>query len=331
MNVKCTQNMFKSANGVSNVSYYILCPEDVPIRGIVQIVHGMCEYFSRYTFFAKYLCSLGLIVCGHDHVGHGASVSKPDDLGFFAPRDGWRVLIRDAETLTGLMRERYPELPYFLLGHSMGSLVARLYLTEMGDQLTGAILCGTVGPNPMAKTGVRLSDSVAHAKGMTYRSAMLSRMAFKGYNRRIKPARSAFDWLTRDEKVVQLYESDEKCNFVFTAVGFRDLFTLVVQANSIKCYRQTPHGLPLLLIAGDCDPVGAYGEGVRQVANMYRTSGQKDVDVIFYKGGRHEILNEINRLDVFGDISHWLEERLAPSAARDGEEEGGFENASGNN
>ena len=241
------------------------------------------------------------------------------------------MLIRDAETLTGLMRERYPELPYFLLGHSMGSLVARLYLTEMGDQLTGAILCGTVGPNPMAKTGVRLSDSVAHAKGMTYRSAMLSRMAFKGYNRRIKPARSAFDWLTRDEKVVQLYESDEKCNFVFTAVGFRDLFTLVVQANSIKCYRQTPHGLPLLLIAGDCDPVGAYGEGVRQVANMYRTSGQKDVDVIFYKGGRHEILNEINRLDVFGDISHWLEERIAPPAARDGEEEGGFENASGNN
>ncbi len=155
---------------------------------------------------------------------------------------------------------------------------------------------------------MRLSDSVAHAKGMTYRSAFLSRLAFKNYNRRIKPSHSAFDWLTRDTQVVELYESDEKCNFIFTAVGFRDLFTLVVQSNSIRCYRQTPHGLPLLLIAGDCDPV-------RQVANMYRTYGQKDVDVIFYKGGRHEILNEINRLDVFGDISHWLEERLAPPAA----------------
>lgn len=318
MNVKCTQNIFISANGVSKVAYYILCPENVPIRGVVQIIHGMCEYFSRYTPFAKYLCSLGLVVCGHDHVGHGASVAKRDDLGFFAPRDGWRVLIEDSKTLTMIMRERYPKLPYFVLGHSMGSLVARLYLTECGEELTGAIICGTAGTNPMAKTGMRMANSIAHAKGMTYRSAFLSQMVFRNYNRRIKPHRSAFDWLTRNEQVVEMYESDEKCNFIFTAVGFRDLFQLLVRANSIKCYRQTPHALPLLFIAGDCDPVGAYGEGVRQVANMYRTYGQKNVDVIFYKGGRHEILNEINKLDVYGDISHWLEELIAPPKVEEG-------------
>lgn len=314
MNIKCTQNIFKSANGVSNVSYYILCPEDVPLRGVVQVVHGMCEYFSRYTPFAKYLCSLGLVVCGHDHVGHGASVTRQDDLGFFSPRDGWRVLVRDTYTVTQLMRERYPDLPYFLLGHSMGSLVARLYLSRYGENLTGAILSGTAASNPMAKTGIRMADSVARAKGMTYRSAFLSHLAFRGYNRRIKSRHSAFDWLSRDAQVVELYESDEKCNFVFTAVGFRDLFRLLVQANAIKCYRHTPHNLPILLIAGDCDPVGAYGEGVRQVANLYRSQGQKNVDVIFYKGARHEILNEINRLDVYGDISHWLEDLLAQAA-----------------
>ena len=124
MNIKCTQNIYKSANGVSNVTYYILVPEGVEVRGIVQLSHGMCEYFSRYTAFAKYLCGLGFIVCGNDHIGHGASVSRTADLGFFAARDGWKYLVEDVKHLTDLMQRRYPDLPYFLLGHSMGSLIA---------------------------------------------------------------------------------------------------------------------------------------------------------------------------------------------------------------
>lgn len=315
MNVKCTQNVFKSANASNRITYYILRPEEVPLRGVVQLVHGMCEYFARYTAFAKYLCSLGFVVCGHDQLGHGATVSKDEELGFFAARDGWRCLIRDTEQLTELMQSRYPGLPYFIMGHSMGSLVTRLYLAEYGERLSGAILCGTVGPNPMAKTGVRLADSVARSRGMTYRSTLLSKLAFTGYNRRIKPHHSQFDWLSRDPQVVSLYESDAKCNFVFTAVAFRDLFSMVVQSNAIRTYRQTPRALPLLLIAGDADPVGSYGEGVRQVANMYRATGSQDVDLIFYKGARHEILNETNRLDVYSDVSHWLEEQLAKRAA----------------
>ena len=133
MNIKCTQNIYKSANGVSNVTYYILVPEGVEVRGIVQLSHGMCEYFSRYTAFAKYLCGLGFIVCGNDHIGHGASVSRTADLGFFAARDGWKYLVEDVKHLTDLMQRRYPDLPYFLLGHSMGSLIARLYLLDYGE------------------------------------------------------------------------------------------------------------------------------------------------------------------------------------------------------
>lgn len=311
MDIKCTQNIFKSSNGRSNVTYYILTPEGVDLRGIVQISHGMCEYFSRYTVFAKYLCSLGFIVCGNDHIGHGASAPRSTELGFFAVRDGWNYLVRDMEQLTDIMRTRCPDLPYFVLGHSMGSLISRLYLTEYGDKLAGCILCGTAGPNPFAKTGVRMANSVAHSKGMTFRSAFLSNMAFKSYNRRIDHPHSPFDWLTRDENVVQMYQSDAKCNFVFTAAGFRDLFTLVERANNPRCFKHTPHALPILLISGDRDPVGGYGEGVRRVARLYQAAGQKDLDVIFYKDGRHEILNETNRLDVFGDISRWLETRLA--------------------
>lgn len=311
MNIKCTQNIYKSANSVSNVTYYILVPEEVEIRGIVQISHGMCEYFSRYTTFAKYLCSLGFIVCGNDHIGHGASVSRPSELGFFAARDGWKYLVDDVKQLTDLMQRRYPQLPYFLLGHSMGSLVARLYLTDYGEKLAGCTLTGTVGPNAAAISAAHLADSIARTRGMTYRSGFLSDLVFKGYNRKIKDPHSVFDWLSRDESVVSLYQSDEKCNFVFTATGFRDLFTLIAKANASHTFRHTPRGLPLLFLAGDKDPVGKYGEGVRRVVNLYRGAGVKNIEVIFYKDARHEVLNELGRLDAFADISRWLEAQLS--------------------
>lgn len=325
MDIKCTQNIYKSANGTSSISYYILVPEGVEVRGIVQISHGMCEYFNRYTTFAKYLCSLGFIVCGNDHLGHGSSISRSGDLGFFASKDGWKYLVADVKRLTDIMRVRYPDLPYFLLGHSMGSLIARLYLAAYGSELSGAILCGTVGPNPFVKTGINIADSVARSKGMTYRSGLLCKMVMGNFNRRISNPRTCFDWLTRDEQVVALYQSDEKCNFVFTATGFRDLLQLVMRANHTRCFKNTPNDLPVLLISGDNDPVGNYGDGVRTVAKLYRAAGLKDLDVIFYKDGRHEILNELNRLDVYGDISRWLEQCLAqtpqPAAEPDAAED----------
>ena len=315
MNIKCTQNIYKSANGVSNVTYYILVPEETEVRGIVQLSHGMCEYFSRYTAFAKYLCSLGFIVCGNDHIGHGASVARASELGFFATRDGWKYLVQDVEQLTDLMQQRYPALPYFLLGHSMGSLVARLYLTDYGEKLAGCILIGTVGPNPGAISAAHLADSIARTRGVTYRSGFLSDMVFKGYNRKIKNPHTVFDWLSRDESVVSLYQSDEKCNFILTAAGFRDIFTLIAKANASHTFRHTPRDLPLLFLAGDKDPVGKYGEGVRRVVNLYRGAGLKNIEVIFYKDARHEVLNELGRLDAFGDISRWLEAQLSDAPA----------------
>ena len=268
MNIKCTQNIYKSANGVSNVAYYILVPEDSHIRGIVQISHGMCEYFSRYTAFAKYLCGLGFIVCGNDHIGHGASVSRPADLGFFAAHDGWKYLIQDVLHLRELMHRRYPDLPYFMLGHSMGSLIVRLCLPECGTELAGSILIGTAGPNAAALSAAHIADSIARTRGVTFRSGLLNSIAFKAYNRRIDHPNSVFDWLSRDEEVVSLYQSDEKCNFIFTASAFRDLFILCARANSNATFRRTPSDLPLFFLAGDRDPVGRYGDGVRRVISQ---------------------------------------------------------------
>lgn len=322
MNIKCTQNIYKSANSVSNVTYYILTPEEVPVRGIVQIAHGVCEYFSRYTEFAKYLCGLGFIVCGNDHIGHGASVARDADLGYFASRDGWKFLVEDVKQLTDLMQRRYPDLPYFLIGHSMGSLIARLYVLDYGERLAGCILTGTAGPHTAAVSAMHLADSIARSRGVTFRSGLLSSLTFGGYNRKLKDTQSMFDWLSRDRTVVSLYQSDAKCNFVLTASGFRDLFTLVVKANANSTFRQTPRELALLFLSGDKDPVGRCGEGVRRVVSMYRGAGVKNIDVIFYKDARHDIFNELGRMETFGDISRWLElqlaerERIAAAAAK---------------
>lgn len=311
MDIRCTQNIFRSAEGQTAISYYIFRPVGVPLRGIVQISHGMCEYFSRYTMFAKYLCSLGFMVCGNDHLGHGSSVSPTGALGFFGQNDGWHVLVEDTAKLMETVKKRYPDLPYFLLGHAMGAMVVRLYLAEYGgEHLDGCILCDMPATNSSASLGIYLSDSVIRSHGPMYRSSMLNNMLFRKYNARIPNCRTPFDWLTRDTKVVSLYQSDAKCNFIFTAAGFRDLFCMMKKCSSLRCVRESPKDVPLLFLAGDADPAGAYGSGVKKTATAYRAAGNRNVDVIFYKDCRHELLNELNREEVFGDISRWLEQQL---------------------
>lgn len=315
MNIKCTQNMFKSSNGTNEVTYYILKPEGVELKGVVQFSHGMCEYFSRYTQFAEYLCGLGFVVCGNDHLGHGCTAQKNTDLGFFAPQNGWKYLVDDMRTLADLIKKRYENLPYFVLGHSMGSLITRIFLSTYKGKIDGCILTGTLGPNPFARTGIRLADSIVYSKGTKYRSVFLYKMALGNYNKKIKDHKTSFDWLSRDERVVERYLSDEKCNFLFTSSGYRDLFMLAFIANSVKCYKSTPKQLPILIISGDKDPVGTYGEGVKKVVHLYRSAGVKKTDLIFYKDGRHEMLNETNSHEVFGDISRWLEQELSKKEA----------------
>lgn len=310
MDIRCTQSIYPSACPGANISYYIFLPVGIQPRGIVQISHGMCEYFTRYTFFAKYLCSQGFIVCGNDHLGHGSSVPPCGALGFFGHHDGWNVLVEDVFSLTKIMKKRWPELPYFLLGHSMGSMISRLYVSRYGDQISGCILSGSPSANPAAGFGIQMANSVIRSHGPMYRSSKLSHLVFKHYTSRIKNCQSSFDWLTRDRSIVALYQSDAKCNFIFTAAGFRDLFTLVQNCNRLNNIRETPKNLPLLFISGDADPVGSYGNGVKKIAAAYRAAGCRNTDVIFYKGARHEILNELNKEEIFADISDWLNKQL---------------------
>lgn len=296
---------FRSSNGTDTVHAYILPTAAARPRGIVQIVHGMCEYIGRYEPFMQLLAENGYIVCGHDHIGHGASAGE-NGLGYFAPRDGWDCLVRDTRQLTILMRGRYPTLPVYLFGHSMGSFVAREYMARYRD-LAGVLLSGTGGANPLAGVGRGLIQAISRAKGDRYRSSLVNSLAFGGFNRAFPEAATQHDWLTRDAAEVAKYEADPLCTFVFTVSAYGDLMELITRVSGKKWARRVPAELPIFLYSGDCDPVGGMGKGVGQVAGWLAAAGVRHVKFKLYKGGRHEMHNEINRDEVFRDVLHFLD------------------------
>lgn len=307
---------YPSANGVSAVSYTICPPqgleaEQMP-RAIVQISHGMCEYFTRYAPLIDYLGSRGILVCGNDHAGHGKTAGDVGNLGFLGPKGadgrptGNRVLAADLWQLTERMQAGYPGVPYILLGHSMGSFAARDYLSAHGEALDGCILSGTSGGNPAAGLGMALARAGMALHGEKHRSRLLNRLAFFAYNRRYGDRRTGFDWLTRDRDEVDRYIADPYCNFVFTVSGFYDLFALLRRVSRPEWAGTVPKSLPVLLISGDMDPVGQYGAGPQKVAERLRAAGLERVECKLYPGGRHEMVNEINRGEVFEQIADWV-------------------------
>ena len=309
MNFQKSKASFLSADGASQIACYFYVPPAEPI-GVLQISHGMCEYMERYEEFADFLCGKGFAVCGHDHLGHGASAQNPDGLGYFAKKDGAAFLPEDVRRLTQMAKKRWPGKPYFLLGHSMGSFIARQYLTLYGTELDGAVICGTAGPNPAAGAGKALASLLCAVGLEKHRSIFLNSLAFGSYNRRFDAPKSKYAWLSREDSIVRKYEQDPLCNYTFTAAGFRDLFALLIRVSAPEWAEKVPKNLPVFLISGEDDPVGDYGKGVRKVEAMLRKAGIRDLSCRLYPGGRHEILNETNRREVYEDVWEWLRERL---------------------
>lgn len=311
MEIHKNEHRFPSTTGVAEIyarSWTPANPQDV--KAIFQIAHGMAEHGDRYDDFAKYLCTQGFAVYIDDHVGHGKSVTSKEDYGYFGERDGWMGFVNDCKLLTDLAREEYPGRPVIFFGHSMGSFIARLYAEKYGADLQAAIFCGTSGNNPAVGMGLWLANVIAKSRGSRSRSELLDRIAFGSYNKRITPQRTEKDWLTRDEAIVDQYLEDEACGFVFTAAGFRDMFQLLKAVSARSWYESLRKDLPLLLIAGQEDPVGAYGKGIQQIAQDLKEGGHDDVDVILYPEDRHEILNELNRQQVYADITKWANEKI---------------------
>ena len=279
------------------------------VKAILQISHGMVEHIERYDAFADYLSKRGFYVVGQDHLGHGASVTDDEKHGYFHDTHGNEHVIGDIHKLRQITTSRYPNVPYFMLGHSMGSFLPRQYITMYGAGLAGVVIMGT-GNQPLAlvRLGKLLCRIVASVKGWTYRSTLINNMAFGGYNRKFRPARTPMDWISRNPENVDNYLQDSWCTFTFTVNAYYHMFRGMEQLLNRKNFARIPRDLPVLFVAGKDDPVGDFGKGVIAVYKKYKKEFD-DVSLKLYEHDRHEILNEIDRKDVYLDIYKWLENR----------------------
>lgn len=302
---------FASGDGRTQIHAVEWKPEQGSVLGILQIFHGMVEFIERYEAFAEFLAEKGFLVIGNDHLGHGASIVTKEDYGFFEEKNGNQVLLEDAHRLKELTEARYPGVPYYILGHSMGSFLLRQYICLHGEKLDGVIIMGT-GTQPLAvlRLGKGLCSLIASVKGWRYRSRLIDRMAFGSYNKRFEPARTRADWLTKEEAVIDRYLADERCTFLFTVNGYYNLFTSIEQASRTENLQKMPQGLPVLFVAGKDDPVGDFGKGVEKVRKRFKAAGMTDMTWILYENDRHEILNETDRETVYKDLYAWLYVRV---------------------
>ena len=301
---------YPSADGKTQIHAVEWMPEG-KITGILQIVHGMQEYIERYRDFACYLADKGILVTGNDLLGHGSSVRSSAQFGYFAAPNGAKTLIADLRHLHRQVQERYPKLPYFMMGHSMGSFLARQYLCMYGNYLDGAIISGTAWHNALeAKAGMFLCRRMAAVKGWKYRSRLINYMTIGNLNKKIDPVRTPQDWLTRDEAVVDAYRKEPRTQFVFTLNGFYAMFDILNYLTVRKNLCRMPKNLPVFFIAGEEDPVGNYGTGVKKAAVSMRSVGMKHVQCRLYPNDRHEVLNELDRENVYLDVWEWMEKLL---------------------
>lgn len=298
---------FDSRDNETRIHAVRYVPEGREPLCVVQIIHGMAEYVERYEEFARFLTDQGCVVTGNDHLGHGKSVGEEKCYGYFCEQDPATVLVRDVHRLKKMTQKEYPSLPYVIIGHSMGSFILRNYLTMYGSGITGAVIMGTGyqsgGTMAAARFMVKLQKLFL---GSRHVSKFSDRVSFGGFNKRIPDAKTDFDWLCKDPESVRRYMEDPLCGQVFTLNGFQTLTELISRDHDPKRLQKIPAGLPLLVISGDADPLGNYGEGIPKVCEGLRQAGVKDVEMHLCETGRHELLNEPERQQTMELIFDWI-------------------------
>lgn len=298
-----------STDSKNNLNVIIWETEKEPI-GVLQIVHGMAEYIDRYDNFAKYMTEHGFNVIGHDHLGHGHSVSDERDYGFFAEENGDKIIIEDMHSVTQYAREKWEELPNFILGHSMGSFCLRQYLTKYSNDVFGAIIMGTGWiPSAAALLGKTIATNTCKSKGSHTVNPLLIKLTLEPYNKPFAPARTNCDWLSRDEKQVDLYVNDKLCGFDFTAGAYKDFFTVLEKIAKNRQLIGMRKSLPILITSGSVDPVGGK-KACEKLNAQYKRCGIDDVTLKLWENDRHEILNELDKSDVYDYIYNWLKSKI---------------------
>ena len=301
--MKKTLGRFRSASGLCDIRFYIYAPEKP--KAVVLMSHGMCEYVERYKEFAEFLCENDIAFCGNDHLGHGNSVSDDDMLGYFGSRRGYINMVRDLNRMRKIAQLKFPDLPIFLVGHSMGSFLGRIFLSKYPVHFNGAIFTGTAGGITGSAPLRAILDLTSRKNGELYRPKLCTKLAFGLFNLRTENRRTPNDWLSRDDKNVDKFCEDKKCNFTFTTAGYRDMLNALLCCNSAPVIENTPTDIPLLFLSGGMDPIGEYGRGVRAAVVKYLERGC-EVNLRIYREARHELLFELNRQEVMEDILRFM-------------------------
>ncbi len=306
MNYNFSEFTFPSKDGVHTVYAELYTPKTRSCKGVIQLAHGMIDYVARYEKLADYLTGEGYIFAGNHHLGHGKTAGKSDDLGFFADKDGVSLVISDMHTMNKQLRDMFPALPIIIMGHSMGSFLTRLYIEKYPHSVKGAVIHGTSGPVGIAPLGSFIASLIRKIRGPRYRSKLIDKMAFGAYNSRFPKSEGENAWLTRDVGAVAGRGEDKYTSFKFTAAAFQDLLYMIRECNTQKWFDEYPKNLPTLVMSGDADPVGNYGKGPDYVYKHLLIAGCNNVTLKMYEGARHELFNEINKEEVFADLTGWL-------------------------
>ena len=296
-----------------HVLYYRLwVPEGHQVKAAVHLLHGMAEHSLRYDRFASFLNKKGIAVYAQDHRGHGLTATKNEDtLGWFAQKDGWQRIADDAFELSNVIISDFPKMALFLMGHSMGSFLARTVMVQHPDLYDGVIVMGSgCSLGLLGKIGKAIAQSHVRRHGSQYVDELMDKMSFGTYNKRIPNPTTSFDWLSRDAAEVKKYIDDPLCGFVCTAKFYEDMLEGIGYANKIEHANSLPKDLPLLVVSGGMDPVGKYGKGIHKVYELYKDAGIADVSFHLVTGARHELLNEIDRNATMDYLYSWIKQRV---------------------
>ena len=280
------------------------------VKAVLQIIHGIAEFVERYEDFANYLNKQGILVVAEDHMGHGQSINNGGIQGYF--HGGWFAAVADSYKLLEDTKQEFPQVPYILFGHSMGSFMARTILCKYPDSgIDAAIICGTGWQPAFALPALaKVIDTIARKNGEEKPNETLQNMVFGSYNKKVEHPRTEFDWLSRDKAQVDAYIAHPLCGFTASAGLLRDMMLGIAYIERSDSLNAMKKDLPVFFIAGGDDPVGSYGKGVRQAADAFKKAGMTDVSVRLYPLGRHEILNEINKEEVYEDVAQWIASKI---------------------
>lgn len=282
-------------------------PKNGDVKATLLIVHGMAEHSGRYADFAQFLADNGIAVATYDQLGHGQTIKDSAELGFFGNEHPVQSLLKDVIIMANSLKHRYPKVPHFVMGHSMGSFIVRTVLKHHAQDFTGAILMGTADANPLTKLLAPLSNVLAKTapkKPNTMFADIMNKILNSKLNHRISS--SQFAWLTEDPAAIEAYEADSLTGFDFTNNGFLALFTLM-QSGLHKNWATTiAKDFPMLFVSGENDPIGNMGRGIHDIISNLKKQGFSNINARLYPNMRHEPLHEQHHTVVYHDILNWI-------------------------